>query len=34
MLKNKITKITLVLLLALSLLVPIVRADDNEAGDI
>ena len=29
MLKNKITKITLVLLLALSLLVPIVRADDN-----
>ena len=34
MLKNKITKITLVLLLALSLLVPIVRADDNEAEPI
>ena len=34
MLKNKITKITLILLLALSLLVPIVRADDNEAEPI
>ena len=34
MLKNKITKVTLVLLLALSLLVPIVRADDNEAEPI
>ncbi len=34
MLKNKITKITLVLLLALSLLVPIARADDNEAEPI
>lgn len=34
MLKNKFTKITLVLLLALSLLVPIVRADDNEAEPI
>lgn len=34
MLKNKITKITLILLLALSLLVPIVRADDNKAEPI
>lgn len=34
MLKNKITKITLILSLALSLLVPIVRADDNKAEPI
>ena len=34
MLKNKITKIAMILLLSLSLIVPIVRADDNEAEPI